>query len=165
MKKISTALALCVTLFSAACTGPRESSFFSNFSIRTLVEQNKSSAGLVCDLNGGGGGGGEIGNSGGGFGLGHTRFSAHKGDSFACRLKSDAVEGFSETRLISALRSDVERSLRDNGAQITESGNIDPAGFYFAYTLKNVQGRIQVSSRRIRTDYYDLHAQLDETGN
>jgi len=63
------------------------------------------------------------------------------------------------------LRSDVERSLRDNGAQITESGNIDPASFYFAYTLKNVQGRIQVSSRRIRADYYDLHAQLDETGN
>jgi hypothetical protein len=164
MVKISTALALCVTLFSAACVGRRESSFFSNFSIRTLVEQNKSSAGLACDPNGGGGGG-EIGTSSGGFGLGRTRFSSHKGDSFACSLKSDAVEGFSETRLISALRSDVERSLRDNGAQITESGNIDPSSFYFAYTLKNVQGRIQVSGKRIRANYYDLHAQLDETGN
>ena len=81
MVKISTALVLCVTLFSAACIGRRESSFFSNFSIRTLVEHNQSSAGLVCDPNGGGGGG-EGGTNSGGFGLGRTRFSSHKGDSF-----------------------------------------------------------------------------------
>jgi len=164
MVKISTAFALCVTLFSAACNGPRESSFFSNFSMRALVEKNESSTGLSCDPNGGGGGGG-IRSSSGGFGLGRTRFSSHKGDSFACRLRAEAVDGFNETRLIRALRSDVELPLRENGAQINESGNIDAASFYFVYALKNVQGRIQVSGKRIGADYYDLHAQLDETGN
>jgi len=59
----------------------------------------------------------------------------------------------------------VERSLRDNGAQINESGNTDPASFYFAYTLRNVQGRIQISGKQIRPDYYDLQAKLEETGN
>src|SRR5258707_1145536 len=103
MERISIALTLCFALVCAACVGFKESSFFSNFSLRTMVEHNKSSAGLACDPNGGGGGGG-IRISTGGFGFGRTRFSSHKGDGFACRLKSDAAAGFSETRLLAGLR-------------------------------------------------------------
>ena len=138
-----------------------ETSFFSNFSMRKLVERNQSSAGLTCDQTGGGGGG--VGSRAGGIGSGGSRFSAHKSDSFACRLKSQ--EAFDETRLLSTLKLDVERTLHDAGAQITETGSSGAASFHFAYALNNVRGRIQVSGTRIGTDYYDVHADLDESGN
>jgi hypothetical protein len=94
--RILIALAVCVALFCASCMWSQESSFFSSFSTRQLVERNKSSAGLTCDPIGGGGAGG---------------------------------------------------------------------GFYLAYAVKNVRGRVQISGRLIRPDYYDVHADLDETGN
>jgi hypothetical protein len=138
-----------------------ETSFFSNFSVRQLVERSKSSVGLTCDPTGGGGGG--IGSRAGGIGSGGTLFNSHKNDSCACRLKSN--ETFDEARLFSALKLDVERALHDNGAQVTDSGSSGPANFYFAYALKSVRGRIQLSGTRIGKDYYDVRADLDETGN
>src|SRR5437667_10086434 len=119
--RILIALAVCVTLFSASCMWSPESSFFSNFSTRQLVERNKSSAGLTCDPTGGGGGGGGVGSRAGGTGSGGTHFNSHKSDSFACRLKSN--NSFDETKLCAALSLDVEHALRDNGAQITDSGS------------------------------------------
>ena len=129
--------------------------------MRQFVEQSKSSAGLICDPTGGGGGG--SGSRVGGFGPGGTHFNSHKSDSFDCRLES--TNSFDETKLFSALKLAVERALHDNGAQITDSGSTGSANFYFAYALKNVRGRVQVSGTRIGTDYYDVHANLDETGN
>jgi hypothetical protein len=141
----------------------RETSFFSNFSTRQLVERNKLSAGLTCDPLGAGGGGAGIGSRAGGIGSGRMRFNSHKSDSFACRLRSN--DSFDETKLFSALKLDVEHSLRDNGAEITDSGSAGSANFYLAYVLKNVRGRVELSGTRIRTDYYDVRAVLEETGN
>jgi len=160
--RILIALAVCVALFSASCMWSPESSFFSSFSTRQLVERNKSSAGLTCDPIGGGGGGG-VGSRAGGIGSGGTHFSSHKSDSFACHLKSK--DSFDETKFFTALKLDVEHALRDDGAQITDSGSTGSANFYFAYALKNVRGHVQVSGTQVGTDYYDVHADLDETGN
>lgn len=162
--KIATALTLYFALLFSSCVGSRETSFFSNFSVRELVERGKSSAGLICDANGGGGGGGGVRTRAGGIGFGGTRFNSHKSDSFGCRLKSNEPVDF-ETSLFAGLELDVQKALHDNGVQITETGNPNAATFYFAYTLKNVRGRVQVSGTRIGTDYYDVHAVLDESGN
>src|SRR5207302_1534315 len=126
--RILIALAVCVTLFSASCMWSPESSFFSRFSTRQLVERNKSSAGLTCEPIGSGGGGG--GSRVGGIGSGGSHFSSHKSDSFACRVKPN--EAFDEARLFSALKLDVDRALHENGAQITDSGSTSAANFYFA---------------------------------
>jgi len=152
------AFAICSALLYSSCMWPRETSFFSNFSMRQFVERSKSSAGLTCDAIGGG-----VGSRAGGIGGGGTHYTSHKSDSFACRLKSN--DSFDETKLFSTLKLDVERALRDNGAQITDSGSTGSANFYFAYALKNARGRVQVSGTRIGPDYYDVHADLDETGN
>jgi hypothetical protein len=138
-----------------------ETAFFSNFSVRQLVQRSEASAGLNCDPTGGGGGG--IGSRAGGFGSGRTHFDSHKSDSCGCRLSPNGA--FDEARLFSALKLDVGRTLHDAGAQITESGSSGPANFYFAYAVKNVRGRVQLSGTRIGTDYYDVRADVDESGN
>jgi hypothetical protein len=160
-QRILIACAICLVLLYSSCMWPRETSFFSNFSIRQFVEHSKSSPGLTCDPIGGGGGG--IGSRAGGIGSGGTHYNSHKSDSFACRLKSN--DSFDETKFFSMLKLDVERSLHDNGAQITDSGSTGSTNFYFAYALKDLRGRVQVSGTRIGTDYYDVHADLDESGN
>ena len=106
---------------------------------------------------------GGVGSRAGGIGSGGTHFSSHKSDSFACHLKSK--DSFDETKFFTALKLDVEHALRDDGAQITDSGSTGSANFYFAYALKNVRGHVQVSGTQVGTDYYDVHADLDETGN
>lgn len=159
--RVSIALAVCFALLNAGCWWSNETPFFSNFSIRQLVERSKASAGLTCDLAGTGGGSG-IRSGAGGIGGGGS-FKFHKSDSFGCHLKSS--EAFDETRFLDALKIDVERALHDAGAQITETGSAGAASFYFAYSLKNVRGRVQISGSRIGTDYYNVNADLDESGN
>ena len=70
--------------------GTPQAHFFSNFSIRQLVENSKSSDGLTCDVKGGGG----VGTHAGGIGFGGTRFNSHKSDSFTCRLISNEPVAF-----------------------------------------------------------------------
>src|SRR2546430_17162903 len=101
--RILIALAVCVALFSASCMWSPESSFFSSFSTRQLVERNKSSAGLTCDPIGGGGGGGGVGSRAGGIGLGGTHFSFHKSDSFSCHFK--IKKSFDETKFFTAFET------------------------------------------------------------
>ena len=148
-------------LIVESCVSYSETSFFSNFSTRQLVQRTKSSAGLNCDALGGGGGG--MGSRAGGVGPGGAHFSAHKSDSCGCQLVKDA--GFDETRLFSDLKLDLERALQNKGAQITDSGLSGPANFHISYVLRNVHGRVQLSGTRIGTNYYDVHADLEETGN
>jgi len=155
------AVAICLGLLCLSCMSSKESSFFVNFSMRKFVDQSKSSAELNCDVNGGGGGG--IDSIAGGLSSGGTHFDSHKSDSIGCRLES--TKSFDETMLFSALKLAVERALHENGAQVTDSGSTGPANFYFAYVLKNVRGRVQVSGTRIGTDYYNVHASLAEAGN
>ena|SRR5215813_5999236 len=152
---------VCFVLLSGCSLWSPETSFFSNFSVRQLVERNKSSAGLNCEPAGGGGAG--IGSRAGGLGSRGAQFQSYRSDSYACRLQSN--EGFDEVRLFSALKLDVERTLRDSGAQITQTGSSGPANFYFAYGLKNVSGRVELSGTKMASGYYDVHADLNETGN
>jgi hypothetical protein len=162
MKRNSIALAICFAIVCTACIGFRGSAFYSNFSAERLVKKNLASAGLACDPNGGGGGGG-IGGSSGGLGLrGGAHSHSFKGDGFACRLTSDSLDRFDEARLIDALRLDVEKALSDNGAKIIDRGNPGPASFYFAYTLENIQGRVQISGKRTGGDFYSVQADLVE---
>jgi hypothetical protein len=133
MKKIPLALTICLAAVFTACSGAIGSTFFSSFSLEKLVKNDKSNVGLVCDSNGGGGGGGSNVTS---FGLGRKQFNAHKSVGFACTLKSDPSGRFDEKRLMAVLQFDVEQALRDNGANVIESGNPDPTSFYVAYTLK-----------------------------
>jgi len=154
-------LVCCALLCGCSLWSP-ETSFFSNFSVRQLVERNKSAAGLNCDPAGGGGGGG-IGSRAGGLGARGARFNSHKSDSFACRLQSN--EALDEGRLFAALKLDVEQTLRDAGAQITQTGSSGPANFYFAYDLKRVSGRVELTGTKTGSGYYDVRADLSETGD
>jgi hypothetical protein len=156
-------------LLSGSCLGRRQaplgSSFYSNFSVRELVERNQSASGFKCVRPAGGGGGGNDFNviSSQRPGSSKAEFTVHKGDSFACELKPG--DNFDEQQFFDVLKLDTERALRANGAQISDSGPAKPAGFYFAYTASSVSGRIQVSGNRVGDRYYDVHAQLDENGN
>jgi hypothetical protein len=152
---------VCIAMLTACSGRSPETSFFSNFSVRQLVERNKSSAGLNCDPVGGGGGG--ISSRAGGLSSAGAHFSSHRGDSYGCRLLSN--EALDESRLFSALKLDVERALRESGAQITQEGSSGPANFYFAYGLKNVSGRVELSGTKMASGYYDVHADLSEKGN
>jgi hypothetical protein len=152
---------VCVGLFCASCIWSPETSFFSKFSVRQLVERSKPSAGLNCEPSEGGGGG--TGGGFGSFGSGRSRFKAHKSDSWGCRLKSN--EAFDESALFAGLKMDVERLLHESGAQITDRGSSGATSFYFVYALKNVRGRVQVSGTRIGSGYYNVHADLDESDN
>ena len=67
-----------------------------------------------------------------------------------------ANDAFDEGRLFSALKLDIERSLRDTGAQITQTGSSDPANFYFTYNVKNVRGRVELSGTRSGGGYYNV---------
>ena len=161
MKTFPIALSISLAAFYSACILSGESTFYSNFSVQQLVKKHEAGAGLACDPNGGGGGGGNGGHIGS-YGRGGSHFSASKGDAYACRLSSDAVERFDDAGLLAALKIDVEKALNDSGAKITESGNPDPQTFYFKYTLKDVQGRVQVSGRRFGNDY-SVSADLNES--
>lgn len=114
---------------------------------------------MDCEGNGNDRGGG-IG--GGSFVFGGKEYHSHKGDGFFCKLKSNALEHFDEASLIAALRQDVERAIDQSGAKVIESGNPDSMSFYFAYSIDNAQGRVEISGKRIRNDYYSVRAELDE---
>ena len=129
--------------------------------MRKVLERNQSSTGLSCPPAGDDDG--DIDSHAGGIGSGGARFNAYKSDSFACRITSP--EAFDEARVLSALKDDVDRTLRDAGAQITETGSSGATSFYFAYALKNVRGRVQVSGTRIGSANYDVRADLNESGN
>jgi hypothetical protein len=137
----------------------KETSFYSNFSVGQLVQRSGSLAG--CDPLGGGGGGT-------GFhirriGSAETQFNSHKSDNFACRLTSD--ESLDETKLFSTLKLNVEGALKDNGAEIIDSGSSGSANFYFAYNLKGVRGRVELSGKRGGSNYYNISANLNESGS
>jgi hypothetical protein len=168
-RRFSTAVILGFALLSGSCLhgrpAPLGSSFYSNFSVRELVERNQSASGFKCVRPAGGGGGGSDFNviSSQRAGSSKAEFKIHKGDSFTCELKPG--DNFDEQPFFDVLKLDTERALRANGAQISDSGPAKPAGFYFTYTASSVRGRIQVSGSRTGDRYYNVHAELDENGN
>ena len=161
MKKVALILTLIVIASGfIACSIWPESAFFSKFSIQRLVEKNGTPNGLDCEGHGNDQGGG-IHAGGGGFVFPSKGYRSIKSDSFFCRLKSNALERFDEAGLIAALRQDVERAIDQSGAKVIESGNPDSASFYFAYSIDNALGRVEISGKRIGNDY-KVRAQLDE---
>jgi hypothetical protein len=152
--------AVCMGLLCASCRWAPETSFFSDFSTRKLVERNKPSS-VSCDPGTGGGGG--VGGGFGGFGSGGARFNSHKSDSWGCRLGPDEL--IDEAALFSAIKLDVEGALHDSGATITDRGSSGSANFYFAYTIKDVRGRVELTGTKIGTQYYDVRADLKESRN
>jgi len=151
--------AIFLALLFASCLGPRETSFYSHFSMRELVERNKAAAGLNCEAMGGGGGGIHLWSGG----VGGSRFDSQKSESFACRLNSEA--NFDEGRFFSGLESDTEHALREGGLQIVDHGASGPARFFLTYTQKTVQGRIEISTSRVGAQYYNVLADLHEHSN
>ncbi len=135
----------------------QETSFFSEFSLRELVEKNQSFMGLDCSVSGGGLGGGT-----GGGGLGRREFHSHKAESFFCRLKAEEAGHFDEAGLLALLRREVEKRITESGAEIIGQGNPDINSFYFAYTLGNIRGRVEVSGGNIAGNNYSLAADLEE---
>src|SRR5262249_24442889 len=163
MKRIPIVFVIALVGINSGCRMSRESPFFAKFSMRDLVTSNKSFSGFHCDSagGGGGGGGGSIWSSSGRFG-GKINFQSHKSDAFECRLQSDELTSANEERLIGALRQQVEDSLRAFGATIKDGGSREPRSFYLSYTIEDIQGRVQVSGKRVGVDYYSLQAELEE---
>jgi len=157
-KRIVTRVSFVVLpLLAVACMSVFQSSFYSAFSLKELVQRNQSNSGLNCSGSGGaGGGGGGIASGAGGLG-GNASF--HKGESFACRI-SDA-EQFVEAKFIQALKESVEKDLDASKARITSSKNADVTSFAIDYTVGNASGRVEISGTR-SAGYYSLQAQLDE---
>jgi len=147
------------TLVSVGCTASMhslQSSFFSKFSLRELVERSRSRSGLDCSTGGAGGGAG-------GGSVSGREFRFHRGESLSCRL-SGAAESFDEAGFIAALKQDVEGDLRESGAEITGSGSPTASNFYFEYEQGIGRGRLEVTGRTISGGYYSLKAELDEKG-
>jgi hypothetical protein len=156
MKRTLPSIVLILAVLACTeCSLSNESSFFSGFSLQKLVERNKSRAGLVCDS--GGGSGDSIFSVSGGKG-----FRSHKGDEFTCYMKSDAVNHVDASTLSAGLRQDVEKAIVDSGAIIVETGNPTASSFYVRYTFAHAEGRVEISARRVRDNYYSFNADLDE---
>ena len=144
-------------LLAVACLSVLQSSFYSAFSLKELVQRNQSNSGLNCSGSGdAGGGGGGIATGAGGLG-GNSSF--HKSEGFACQI-SDA-EQFVEAKFIQALKESVEKDLDASKAKITSSKNPDATRFAIEYTVGNTFGRVEISGTR-SAGYYSLQAQLDE---
>jgi hypothetical protein len=161
-KRIVTGVAFVVLpLLAVACMSVFQSSFYSAFSLKELVQKNQSNNGLNCTGSGGAGGGGAgIAAGAGGFGGGGSNF--HKIESLACRISD--VEQFIEARFIQALKESVEKDLDARQAKIVSSKNPDATHFAIEYTASNSFGRIEISGTR-SGGYYSLEAQLNEKSN
>jgi hypothetical protein len=131
-----------------------QSSFFSKFSLKELVETTKSRSGLTCSSSGGGGG---IGTGMGGIGRSGSHF--RKGESFSCQITN--TDQFDPKRFISALKEEVERELKDAKAKITSSKDRD-AAFYLEYELGDVKGNIAIEGRLDPGNYFTVKADLTE---
>lgn len=146
-------LAGCTTFISSA-----ESTFFSKFSLRELVQRNKTQNQLNCSSGSGGGGGGSRFST---TGIGTKESSFHKGESISCSI-SDA-QHFDEAELIAALKQIVMADLTENKAKIVSSSNPDAASFYFEYALAHTTGNVKISGQTVPGNYYSLTASLEET--
>ncbi len=146
-------------LLGAGCTAYMssfQSSFFSRFSLRELVERNKSQRGLNCSASGGGGG------MGGGTGsVGRKESHFHKVETFSCQINDDSAERFDEEGFMAALKQSVETDLNQSNAKIG-SNKLEARSFYFEYTLEDVRGRVEISGRKDIGNYYSLKADVDE---
>ena len=157
---VSRAAFVAALLLGAGCTAYMssfQSSFFSKFSLRELVERNKSHRGLNCSASGGGGG-----VAGGTGSVGKKASHFHKVESFSCQMTGDSAEQFDEGGFIAALKQSVEIDLDQSKAKIIGGDNLEANSFYFEYTLEDIRGRVEISGRKDMGNYYSLKADVDE---
>jgi hypothetical protein len=151
-RKASFVLALMLSAGCAAYTASLESSFFSKFSLRELVERNKSQD-LNCSAGGTGGGGG-------GRSFGSKESHSQKGESLSCQI-TDA-EKFDEGKFLQALRQSVEMDLEESKARNIGCAKVDEQSFSCEYALEDIRGKVEVSGKMGPGNYYSLKANLDE---
>ena len=145
--------------FGAGCSAymaSLQSSFFSKFSLRNLVERNESTAGLNCSQSAGGGGGASFGTGG----VGQKESNFNRLESLSCQIRD--VKAFDEQKFIQALKASVEQDLKDSKATIVSSKNADATSFQLEYALSNVKGTIDISATRGPDRFYTLNANLNE---
>ena len=155
-KAALTALVL-VAMGCTAYMSSFQSSFFSRFSLKELVQRTKSHGSLNCSSGTGGGGGGMRSGVGG---IGRKGAHFHKGEGLSCQMTDD--EQFDEAKFIQALKQSVETDLDESKARIVSSDNLDATSFYFEYALEDIKGRVEISGRKGPGKYYTLKADLDE---
>lgn len=150
-------IVLLVAVGCSAYMASLQSSFFSKFSLRDLVERNGSTAGLNCSQSAGGGGGGGSGFGTGGVGRMESNFS--RMESISCQIKD--ADAFDEPKFIQALKASVEKDLKDSKATIVNSKNADATSFQLEYAVSNIKGTIDISATRADR-FYTLNANLNE---
>jgi len=158
-----TTLALLAVVGCSACIRGKETSFFRNFSMRTLVENYKSHAGLDCGSIGGGGGGSTFGFAAVGGGFPRGEYHSNKGDAYFCHLNSGGAQ-LDEAALIEGLATDVEGAITSSGAKYIDRQTHGPTSIVLNYTSGNANGHIEISGRRMPNDQYFLQANLEESG-
>ena len=155
-----TILLLVVLVFGAGCgANPMylfQSEFFSNFSLRGLVDKNESRAGLNCSAEDGAGGGGMSAGTGG---VGKKESNFSRVESVACQI-SDA-KLFDEVTFIEALKRSIEQELNANKATIVTK-NSDATSFDLEYSLNATTGTVKISAQKCPMNYYTLKADLHE---
>ena len=148
-----------VLVFGAGCGADSmflfQSEFFSNFSLRGLVDRNESRAGLSCSAERGEGGGGM---SAGVGAVGKEGSNFSKVESVACQI-SDA-ELFDEGKFIEALKRSIEQDLDSNKAAIVTK-NSDATSFDLEYSLNATTGTVKISAQKA-WGFYTLKADLQE---
>ena len=150
-------IVLLVGVGCSAYMASLQSSFFSKFSLRDLVERNESTAGLNCSQSAGGGGGG--GSSFGTGGVGRKAFNFSRMESISCQIRD--AEEFDEPKFIQALKASVEKDLKDSKATIVRNKSADATSFQLEYALSNIKGTIEISATRADR-FYTLNANLNE---
>ena len=146
--KVAFVVALMLSAGCAAYTASLQSSFFSKFALRELVERNKSRD-LNCSA---GGGGGSVSR----FGRKESHFQ--KGENLSCQI----TEQFDEEEFLQALKQSIEMDLERSNARIIGIAKIDAQSFYCEYAFEDIRGRVEISGRMVPGNYYSLKADLDE---
>jgi len=158
-KNLLKTVVLLIAVSFGACLQSPESSFFRSFSLRKLVAEKRSYAGLVCASLGGGGGG-----SDGIWSLRATReFHSNKTEIYVCAVEANSAD-LDETALMARLAQDIEKDISSSGPKIIQRGNPDLSSFYLVYELGNTKGRVQISGKRLPGNQYSLQAKLEENG-
>jgi hypothetical protein len=132
------------------------SSFLSQFSLEQLVKDNHSPSGMLCSKGGLGGDGNRIGS------VGRKGSSTSASSSFSCHLSDTDGNSFDEAALITSLKMDIERQIRDSGATINSKGSSAPNGFFIEYAERDIHGRITINGKMSAGGYFSLFASVNE---
>lgn len=132
------------------------SSFFTEFSLRDLVNKNTSTSGLLFPKNLGGAG---IGGGGGN----QEQFTHTKHESLHCPLNSFDSDKFNEEEFIASLKKDLEEKADQNGLKVIETNAANSSSFHIEYKTEKFKGRIDISGA-VKNGYYELKAMIVENG-